>query len=85
MIVKHSNVSGSNIIQNSWTNSRMTDHPKIGLDTLQKDIEVDASIILCQSMLIILSYIGTRFPTETGFLAAILNFKAVKMKLVFLN
>ena len=32
---------------------------------------------------LILSYMGTRFPTETQFLAAILKYKAVKTKLVY--
>ena len=41
----------------------MIGHPKIGLDTLQKDIEVDALIVLCQS---ILSDMGTQFPVENG-------------------
>ena len=58
----------------------MIGHPKTGLDTLQKDIEVDALIILCQ---LILSYMGTQFPTENRSLVAILNYQAVKMKLLY--
>ena len=54
--------------------------PKIGLDTLQKDIEVDALVVLCQ---LILSHMGTWFPTENGSLVAILNYQAVEMKLVY--
>ena len=39
-------------MQNSWVTSRMTNHLKIGLDTLQKEIKMDTLIILCQSMFI---------------------------------
>ena len=57
----------------------MIGHPKIGLDTPQKDIEVDALVILCQS---IPSHVGTLFPTENRFLEAILKFQVVRMKLL---
>ena len=54
-------------------------YKEIGPDTPQKDIEVDASVILCQS---ILSQVGTWFPTESGFPVAILKFQAVRTKLL---
>ena len=59
--VRHSNtnVNGLKIAWNSW----IIGHLKIGLYTPQKDIEVDASVILCQS---ILSHMGTQFPAENG-------------------
>ena len=57
----------------------MIGHPKIELDTVQKDTEVDALIVLCQW---ILSYMGTWFPTGNGSPVAILNYQAVEMKLV---
>ena len=43
--VKHSNtnVNGLKIAWNNW----MIGHLEIGLDTPRKDIEVDASVILC--------------------------------------
>ena len=52
--VRHSNTNanGLKIAWNSWT----IGCPEIGPDTPQKDIEVDASVILCQS---ILSHVGT--------------------------
>ena len=67
--VRHSNTktNGLKIAWNSW----MIGHLEIGLDTPQKDIEVDALVILCQS---ILSHVGTQFPTENGFPVAILKF-----------
>ena len=51
---------------------------KIGLDTPQKDIEVDALVVLCQS---ILSHDGNQFPTENRSLVAILKSQAVRTKL----
>ena len=57
----------------------MIGHLKIGLDTPHKDVEVDASVILCQ---LILSHVGMWFPTENGVPSSHIEMSSCKDKAV---
>ena len=61
----------------------MTDNLKIALDTLQKEMEVDTSIVLCQSMSINTFLHGNQVSHWNQVPGSHINSKAVKTKLVY--